>query len=807
MHASTTTARHPALRGFAATVAHERPLALETTALAHRSLAMRDVIALLATDGRLLFDELRVAPLDGLDRAWLAALGRVVGLQNARETDDADAIRLLQVSAAHVPGRRLEYLRTLAEVCWRAGDPAQSAQILRRFPEVGERDFGYLLADLSNPFGPLAADPASWPELFGRPFTAFGLSAPVLTADVDAVPFDRLRPAAVEPVDGPLISVVMTTYRPELRPLETSVRSILAQSWRNLELILVDDGSGPEFTDVLDAVAQMDERISVHRLAVNGGTYVARNAGLAAAHGRLVTGQDDDDWSHPERLALQAGPLLEDPSVRLSRSYAMTVDDRLIYQRAGIRPQRPNQSSLMFYREDAVALAGYLRARKGADSEIQARLERWTGTQTLDVRQVLSLVRIRPGSLSRSDFRAGWHHPSRTAFRQDYLDWIERCDPLDLAASGSSARLPFAAPNRFLGPEDRTPAPQVVFGADFREDGADARLMSQWIRALVARGTRVGLLQLPRIASLRHRDVPFSDRFGTLLRSRYVTRVYHDDELTAPLVLADPSSLALLDPDLFTVRATELTIVADSAPGPETAAGGYDVAHVSEVVRAAFGAEPSWFATSTGLRTLLRAADPQTHVLDETMNPVALERWAPDRSYRRADRPVIGILAMHDPEPRFVRRELRARIEPSDGEADVRLWGPRHLRSELARRQVPPRWTVMDPRDVDLWTFLNSIDVLVEPSSYEPGSAPTRATVEALASGLPVIASPAWSCDLHGAIHVDLKDVGAEVARLHARPSRYSSVSARARAGATATAAQRRELPAFLDILAPEPHA
>src|SRR5690606_6786226 len=125
--------------------------------------------------------------------------------------------------------------------------------------------------------------------------------------------------------DGPLVSVIMTTFRSDRIPLLTSVRSILEQSWRNLELIVVDDCSPPEYADVLAEIEKLDPRISVHRLPKNRGTYAARNVGIALAKGAYITGQDSDDWSHPERIARQVAPLEADPSLPASRCKSVTV--------------------------------------------------------------------------------------------------------------------------------------------------------------------------------------------------------------------------------------------------------------------------------------------------------------------------------------------------------------------------------------------------------------------------------------------------------------------------------------------------
>lgn len=97
-----------------------------------------------------------------------------------------------------------------------------------------------------------------------------------------------------------LISVIVPVYN-ALATLPRCVKSILAQSHRQLELLLVDDGSTDGSDGLCDALALADERIQVIHQK-NGGVSTARNAGLAAAAGRWVVFVDADDALAPHAL-------------------------------------------------------------------------------------------------------------------------------------------------------------------------------------------------------------------------------------------------------------------------------------------------------------------------------------------------------------------------------------------------------------------------------------------------------------------------------------------------------------------------
>ena len=94
------------------------------------------------------------------------------------------------------------------------------------------------------------------------------------------------------------ISVIVPVYKVEPF-LDRCVQSIVGQTYRNLEVILVDDGSPDNCPAICDAWTEKDSRIKViHKK--NGGLSDARNAGMAIATGELMGFVDSDDWIVPD---------------------------------------------------------------------------------------------------------------------------------------------------------------------------------------------------------------------------------------------------------------------------------------------------------------------------------------------------------------------------------------------------------------------------------------------------------------------------------------------------------------------------
>lgn len=101
-------------------------------------------------------------------------------------------------------------------------------------------------------------------------------------------------------MDSALISVIVPVYKVEPY-LDRCVQSIVDQTYKALEIILVDDGSPDNCPAKCDAWAAKDSRIKViHKK--NGGLSDARNAGMAAAKGEYIAFVDSDDWIAPEML-------------------------------------------------------------------------------------------------------------------------------------------------------------------------------------------------------------------------------------------------------------------------------------------------------------------------------------------------------------------------------------------------------------------------------------------------------------------------------------------------------------------------
>jgi glycosyltransferase involved in cell wall biosynthesis len=132
----------------------------------------------------------------------------------------------------------------------------------------------------------------------------------------------RSMSASSDPRGTVRITVLMSVYDAPAGMLDRAVDSILTQTRKDFEFLILDDGSRSEGTRAaLERIRARDTRIRLlwepHR-----GVTATLNRGLALAHGELIARQDADDWSEPERLKRQTAFLDARPEVALLGSAA-----------------------------------------------------------------------------------------------------------------------------------------------------------------------------------------------------------------------------------------------------------------------------------------------------------------------------------------------------------------------------------------------------------------------------------------------------------------------------------------------------
>lgn len=232
-------------------------------------------------------------------------------------------------------------------------------------------------------------------------------------------------------MSAPTVSVVMPVRNGE-RFVEQAAHSILEQTFSDLELVIVDDGSTDSTPTLLAAIGAQDERVVVLRSRRPEGIVDALNEGCRAARGSYLARMDADDVSLPNRIELQAGLLDATPDVGIvggcmtCTNLSGSVSWPALYppEDAEIRKMLPSANpfghpTVTMRREAFESCGGYRDVcRHAEDYELWVRLlDRWRGA---NVSEPVLLYRV---------------HTNQTAFR----DWRQHC--LSTLAVQASARI------------------------------------------------------------------------------------------------------------------------------------------------------------------------------------------------------------------------------------------------------------------------------------------------------------------------------------------------------------------------------
>lgn len=605
-----------------ATQAQADPAGSFEMALRTRSPEVLDAIAQLAVPGgrarglqelgRAVADDLAVTALEELtpDPRWLSELAALTAVQVTSGTPDLRAAwGLWQWAGAldeqAIPPRDRD-LR--AQVAWVLGGHrdqvsawAEQHDVLG--PEVG----GELRADLVNPWladpetgataSPEMASSAPWQD---RVQDILGPRlSPLVVPGGAGAPFDRLASpagATLAPAGDRSVAIILTAYRPATG-LVTAVESILAQTWQEWRLLLVDDASGPEFDELLHDVASRDPRITLLSREQNGGTYQARNTALrAVGNADFITFHDSDDWSHPQRLALSVEPLRADPSVMATTAWGLKATDDLELTRLGYRGTSRVAAGLMFRRDPVATELGFFDpVRKSADKEFQRRITVAFPGTIAEVRDPTAVIRRGHESLSSADHSRGWRHASRRHYQHAYQPWhrqIKRGEATPFLDDVAERR--FWAPPRWQRGSSpaTTPSYAVVLAADYSVPEAEEAFAAT-IAAARRGGRSVGLLQLDRAVLHSSPEPPTSTAIVRRVNRGQVDWVYLDDEIAVDQVLVLDPSVLHPGPDLRAVwEAAQVSVALPAQDEP------LDRGAALRRARSVFGGVPQWWDPS-----------------------------------------------------------------------------------------------------------------------------------------------------------------------------------------------------------------
>jgi hypothetical protein len=461
---------------------------------------------------------------------------------------------------ASTPQDYLAGVLLLADALTFSGRPSDARNVLDLAPEKSGIEWAIRLANTHFTEGEEAAGLA----VYNDRWLAAGAQA-VRLIPGDAPLIERLRPTEQSRVDGPTVSCLVPVYN-AANTIGYALRSLREQTYANLEIVVVDDGSDDDTIAAIESASEGDDRFRLITSADNAGAYVARNTALRAATGDWIRVLDADDWLHPSAIALQAMDVSTHPRVpwswhrgfRCDPSLRAIPNESLGFYRH--RRLRDMYSSVLYRRRDISS--GWPTWPVSADSALMRDVKRrlGSGPRQTHPNSPLGFFLDHPGSLmgaSGPTSSLGLRHPA--GLRRLTVAFQNAGAAADDGPDQSSMNL---LERVALGGREPSLALNVVYAAPFHPLGSQTGVLADEI-STIADSRTIGVLNLPIAAHPDFLGLSAST-VGALRNRQDVKIVLAGQSVTCDAVIVRHAASAMALPDWqATIQATKVVVVVE----------------------------------------------------------------------------------------------------------------------------------------------------------------------------------------------------------------------------------------------------
>ncbi|WP_414471765.1 glycosyltransferase [Microvirga sp. M2] len=537
------------------------------------------------------------------------------------------------------------------------------------------------------------------------------------------------------------VSVIVPAYN-AAETIGTALEGILAQTWSNLEVLVVNDASTDNTAEIVRSFALRDERVRQLAHPRNSGAYAARNTGLAHATGEFVTVHDADDWSHPQKIAIQVNDSLQKATALNATSGIRVSDDlKFLTQPNDGRIVVFNTSSVLYRRADLARLGGWDAVRFGGDAELYVRAQKYYGQpcKRLVKATPLTFILSSSGSLTQNSAtgKHTFYYGARREYREAYDYWHSTTDSLPLPEHGRA----FPVPRIFCSRDTSAREYDILFVSDLSLPGGTTSSNINMWQAAAESGLKQAVLHWPRAD---HVHLPSQSKLRKLIHEQLIDVIVPGEKVKCDLVVVNHPNLLMTLPNILPqVECGACVVIFNQAPVTRHDSGrvAYDTQQVLDNAQRAFGVRPQAAPLSPLIRRILGSSQLAIEFTPIDWTPlINCSQWRRDRVPERTPsrRPVIGRHGRdhHEKWPEDVESIVAA--YGVDGPVDVRiLGGAGHAISRLGRK--PRNWKVLPFNQVDVASFLAELDFFVYFPHRDLIEAFGRAPMEAMATGVPVI--------------------------------------------------------------------
>lgn len=603
-------------------------------------------------------------------------------------------------------------------------------------------------------------------------------------------PYDRLHAEAAPVETSARVSIIIPVFNAEAT-IGTALRSLLGQTWGDIEILVSDDCSTDGTAAVVERLAQADSRVRLIPGVSNSGPYVARNLALQLATGDFVTTNDSDDWSHPRKIELQARHLLANPQVIANTSPQARTNEDLVFHRRG-NPGfyvQPNMSSLMFRRKIVVDAIGYWDSvRFAADSEYTRRIKAVFGQNAIVDIDCGPVMFQRQTETSLTGSKAFGYHGFKMGARREYEEGHKRFHKANAKPyiGFPLAERPFPAPapmrpDRDLDREQRRHF-DVVMVSDFRLPGGTNMSNVEEIKAQAGLGLTTGLVQM----SLYHLnpDRTLNPKVAQQLDAGNAEMVVFGERVRCDLLVVRlPWVLDEWQSYIPDVEAKTVRVIVNQPPqrdyGPDAEVL-CDLGRCAENLRRYFGSDGSWHPIGPLVRDALT-----THHADDLKlidlgaiwpNIIDVSEWRrPQR--RQKDGKTRIVRHSRDQYVKWPNSpKTLLEVYPDTPPYEVHILGGAETPAGVLGGKLPRNWKVTEFGKQTPQRFLAKGDVFVYYTHPDWIESFGRVIFEAMAVGLPVILPPIYrELFQDAAIYAEPHEVRARIDALMADDNAYDA--------------------------------
>ncbi|GAA0468377.1 glycosyltransferase [Alkalibacillus silvisoli] len=607
-------------------------------------------------------------------------------------------------------------------------------------------------------------------------------------ADYDL--YDRLdvRDEQLERTRGDKkVTIIVPVYNAG-NMIETAVESLRKQTWRNLEIIIVDDCSQDDTYELAKRYESIDDRIKVTQTAENGGAYTARNTALNIATGDFITINDADDWSHPKKIETQVRDLIDNPNIMGNFSQQARATEQLDFYRRGKFGQFifPNMSSFMFRKEVLGELGYWDQVRFGGDAEFVKRVKLTYGEKSVKYLTTAPLSFQRQSSRSLTGDSAfgfpGYFMGARKEYRDAQAVYHEQ-NPNQLKYDFPMINRPFPIPEpmkpmRELKQNGRRHF-DVLIVSEFRLLGGTNMSNIEEIKAQRELGLKTGLVQLSRYELNSLKDM--NPKVREQIDGEEVQLVVYGEKVSCDvLVLRHPPILEEPQKYLPDIEAESVQVIVNQTPKRDYSETGetlYEIQTSVKRLKEYFKNAGTWSPIGPVMREALVKHHQEDlnliHLAEEDwINIINIDEWKRDKRPNN-DKIVIGRHSRDHAVKWPITEEELFKVYPKNDPYEVKILGGAKAPVELLG-QKPDNWTIYEFGELHPKEFLKDIDVFAYYTHPDLMEAFGRVIFEAMAVGVPVILPPVFEPVFkEAAIYAETDDVLSIVDDLMANDEQY----------------------------------